>query len=166
MASAQTGKNDLVRNALSALTAGAVTLISPARIPRGARRAVTLARTGTSIAALAGDRVPHAINDKLPAQASAVMGRAQTAAPFAGATGAGFALVTSAIAMKADTKVESLLTRRGVRHPRVVMAVGVVAIVFAVNTVRPRIQAAIAERARAARSGAGKHNTISADGAN
>lgn len=138
----------VVRNALSALTAGAVTLISPARIPRGARRAVSMARTGTSVAALAGDRLPNAINAKLPAPASALFGRAQSAAPFAGAGAAGFALVTSAIGLKADRKVEELLTKRGVRHPRVVMAVGVVAVVFVVNTVRPRIQAAIADRAK------------------
>lgn len=138
----------VARNAISALTAGAITLVSPARIPRSARRGVSLARTATSLAALVGDRMPGVVDNKLSARASAAVGRAQTAAPFAGATAAGFALVTSGLALKADQKVESLLVKRGVRQPRLVMALGVVAVVFTVNTVRPKIQAAIADRAR------------------
>lgn len=138
----------LVRNAISALTAGAITLVSPARIPRSARRGVSLARTATSLAALVGDRLPGALDNKLPARASTAVGQAQTAAPFAGATAAGFALVTSGLALKADQKVEALLIKRGVRQPRLVMSLGVVAAVFAINTLRPKIQAAIAERAR------------------
>lgn len=138
----------MVRNALSALTAGAITLVSPTRVPRSARRGVSLARTATSLAALVADRMPGVVDNKLPARASAAVGHAQTAAPFAGATAAGFALVTSGLALKADRKVEAFLVNRGVRRPRLVMAVGVVALVFTVNTVRPKIQAAIADRAR------------------
>lgn len=140
--------NPVVRNAISALTAGAITLVSPARVPRAARRGVSLARTATSLAALVSDRMPGVVDNKLSPRAAAAVGRAQTAAPFAGATATGFALVSSGLALKADQKVQTLLEKRGVRQPRLVMALGVVAIVFTVNTLRPKIQAAIAERAR------------------
>lgn len=114
---------------VSAAAAAATTYIRPARFPRWVRRGLAMSNTLTAVgASLAGDRRPAGtqipsngtntvslVNDK-PAP--------RTGANLMSASATGMALVTSGLAMRVDKNVEKMLLKRGVRNPRLWMAVG------------------------------------------
>jgi len=127
-------KHSPVLNLASAAVAGAITLIRPTRFPRWARRGLSLANTaGTAGAVFFAIRGEDELPDDHP------LHRALTISDLTAATTGGLMLVTSGLGVKADAKVEQFLVRHGVRHPRVVMAVGVVTVLFVVKTVQDRV---------------------------
>lgn len=124
-------KRSPLLNLASAAAAGAVTFARPGRFPRWARRGLSLANTaGTAGAVFLAVRGDDDLPDDHP------LHRALVISDLTAATTGGLMLVTSGLGLKADAKIEAFLVRRGVRHPRVVMAVGVVAVLFAVKTVQ------------------------------
>ncbi|RNI25234.1 hypothetical protein [Flexivirga caeni] len=124
-------KHSPLLNLASASVAGVVTLIRPTRFPRWARRSLSLANTagtaGTVLLAIRGE-------DELPEDHP--LHRAVAISDLTAASTGGLMLLTSGLGLKADAKVERILVRRGVRHPRLVMAAGVVIVLFAVKTVQ------------------------------
>lgn len=126
-------KHSPALNLASAAVAGAITLIRPTRFPRWARRSLSLANTaGTAGAVFFAVRGDDELPDDHP------LHRALTISDVTAAATGGLMLVTSGLGVKADAKVEQFLVRHGVRHPRVVMAVGVVTVLFVVKTVQDR----------------------------
>ncbi|GGB28699.1 hypothetical protein GCM10011492_18710 [Flexivirga endophytica] len=125
-------KQTTALNLASAAAAGAMTLIRPARFPKWARRGLRWANTagtaGSLFLVVQGDDLP----DDHP------LHKALSASDVMAAASGGLMLVTSGLGMKADDKVEAFLVKHGVKHPRVVMAVGVVVVMFAVKTVQDR----------------------------
>ncbi|MBB2894200.1 hypothetical protein [Flexivirga oryzae] len=120
-------------NLASAAVAGAITLVRPTRFPRWARRGLSLANTaGTAGAVFFAIRGEDELPEDHP------LHRALTVSDLTAATTGGLMLVTSGLGVKADAKIEQFLVRHGVRHPRVVMAVGVVTVLFIVKTVQDR----------------------------
>lgn len=124
----------LALNLASATAAGAVTLVRPARFPKWARRALSLSNTagtaGTIFFAVRGD-------EDLPA--THPVQRALSTSDILAATSGGLMLVTSGLGLKADARIERFLVERGVKHPRIVMAVGVVTVLFVVKTVQDAV---------------------------
>lgn len=125
-------KQTTALNLASAATAGAITLIRPARFPKWARRSLRWANTagtaGSIFFVVRGDDLP----DDHP------LHKAVSASDVLAAATGGLMLVTSGLGMKADDKVEAFLVKHGVKHPRVLMAAGVVALMFAVKTIQDR----------------------------
>ena len=136
--------------AISAAAAAATTLVRPARFPRWARRGIAMSSTLTNVGmALAGDRRPA--SSKLAASGSDTTittsgGRPSTnqMSDLASAATAGMGLVTSGLALRIDKNVEKMLLKRGVRHPRLWMAVGAAAISLVGPYVTKQIQASTA----------------------
>jgi len=126
-------KHSPALNLASAAVAGAVTLIRPTRFPRWARRGLSLTNTaGTAGAVFFAVRGDDQLPDDHP------LHRALTISDLTAAATGGLMLVTSGLGVKADAKIEQFLVRHGVRHPRVVMALGVVTVLFVVKTVQDR----------------------------
>lgn len=125
-------KQTTALNLASAATAGVITLIRPARFPKWARRGLRWANTagtaGSLFFVVRGDDLP----DDHP------LHKAVSASDVLAAATGGLMLVTSGLGMKADDRIEQFLVKRGVRHPRLLMAAGVVAVLFAVKTVQDR----------------------------
>lgn len=130
----------LALNAASAAVAGVVTIVRPARFPRWARRGLSVANTaGTASSlffAIRGDEEPPAGHPLHKALA--------TSDVVAAATG-GLMLITSGLGLKADARVERFLVERGVRHPRLVMAAGVVTVMFVVKTVQDSMSKSVSK---------------------
>lgn len=134
--------------AISAATAAATTLVRPARFPRWVRRGVAMSSTLTSVGmAMAGERRPASsrLADSNKA-INVVDGRATSSSmsDLAAAATAGMGLVTSGLALRIDKNVEKMLLKRGVRHPRLWMAVGAAAISLVGPYVTKQIQASTA----------------------
>ncbi|WP_446665040.1 hypothetical protein [Flexivirga sp. B27] len=125
-------KQTTALNLASAATAGVITLVRPARFPKWARRGLRWANSvgtaGTLFFVVRGDDLP----DDHP------LHKAVSASDVLAAATGGLMLVTSGLGMKADDKIEAFLVRHGVKAPRVVMAVGVVALMFTVKTIQDR----------------------------
>ncbi|MGN6415128.1 hypothetical protein [Flexivirga sp.] len=125
-------KQTTALNLASAATAGVITLIQPARFPKWARRGLRWANTagtaGSLFFVVRGDDLP----DDHP------LHKAVSASDVLAAATGGLMLVTSGLGMKADDRIEQFLVKRGVKHPRLLMAAGVVAVLFAVKTVQDR----------------------------
>lgn len=125
-------KQTTALNLASAATAGVITLIRPARFPKWARRGLRWANTagtaGSLFFVVRGDDLP----DDHP------LHKAVSASDVLAAATGGLMLVTSGLGMKADDRIEQFLVTRGVKHPRLLMAAGVVAVLFAVKTVQDR----------------------------
>lgn len=125
-------KQTTALNLASAATAGVITLIHPARFPKWARRGLRWANTagtaGSVFFVVRGDDLP----DDHP------LHKAVSASDVLAAATGGLMLVTSGLGMKADDKIEAFLRGHGVKHPRVLMAVGVVAVMFTVKTIQDR----------------------------
>jgi hypothetical protein len=123
-------KQTTALNLASAAAAGAVTLIRPARFPKWARRGLRWANTagtaGSIFLMVRGNDVP----DDHP------LHKALGASDVMAAASGGLMLVTSGLGLKADDKVEAFLLKHGVKHPRVLMALGVVVVFFAVKSVQ------------------------------
>lgn len=123
-------KQSTALNLASAAAAGAITLVRPARFPKWARRGLRWANTagtaGSIFLVVRGNEVP----DDHP------LHKALSASDVMAAASGGLMLVTSGLGLKADDKVEAFLLKHGVKHPRVLMAVGVVVVLFAVKTVQ------------------------------
>lgn len=142
----------LAKNLAAAGAAGAVTLIRPARFPKWLRRSMLATNTaGTGASMLLGGQSgagptgqPALLAGRLGSKA-APMG--STAGALAAVTG-GLTLVTSGIGLKADAKAEQFLVGRGVKHPRLIMAVSVVGVVLVVQVLQDRAAKA-AEQAAA-----------------
>lgn len=139
------------RNVTSALIAGAATYLRPARIPSWVRRGMLAANTaGTGAAVLLGTGTPTGptgepapLAGRLGAKASPIGGAATALASVSG----GLGLVTSGLGLRADAKAEQYLLNRGIRHPRLVMAVGVVGIVYVVSLLQERATKAAEQKA-------------------
>ncbi|WP_265445627.1 hypothetical protein [Flexivirga meconopsidis] len=126
-----TSKSAPALNLASAALAGAVTLVRPARFPRWARRSLGWANT----AGTAGSVFLTVRNrDDLPPEHP--LHRAVAGSDVLAAATGGLMLITSGIGLKADDKVEQFLLKRGVKHPRIWMAVGVVGVVFVAKTLQ------------------------------
>lgn len=130
-------ENEIAQRLVTAAAAAATTYIRPGRFPKWVRRGITASNTLTSVGlAMAGPRRPA--STKLPAAERAkavdvVDGQAQprTGTNWASATSAGMAFVTSGVALRVDSTIEKTLLKRGVRHPRLVMALGAAAMSMA-----------------------------------
>ncbi|MDF8265622.1 hypothetical protein [Luteipulveratus flavus] len=146
----------LAKNLAAAGAAGAVTLLRPGRFPKWARRSMLAANTaGTGATMLLGaggtsdpTGAPAPLAGRLGGGGAAA---GTTASALAAVTG-GLSLVTSGIGLRADAKAEQLLLRRGVKHPRIWMAVGVVGIVLVAGALQDRATRA-AEQAAARMQG-------------
>lgn len=123
-------KQTTALNLASAAAAGAITLIRPARFPKWARRGLRWANTagtaGSIFLVVRGNDVP----DDHP------LHKALSASDVMAAASGGLMLVTSGLGLKADDKVEAFLLKHGVKHPRALMAVGVVVVLFAAKTLQ------------------------------
>jgi hypothetical protein len=123
-------KQSTALNLASAAAAGVITLVRPGRFPKWARRGLRWANTagtaGSVFLVVRGNEVP----DDHP------LHKALSASDVMAAASGGLMLVTSGLGLKADDKVEAFLVKHGVKHPRVLMAVGVVVVLFAVKTVQ------------------------------
>lgn len=143
----KTLRSPAAQNLLAATVAGAAVLLRPARIPTWARRGFSLANTaGTAGSMLMGTKTDDnggALG--LKPVSSPRNQAATTGSAIAAATG-GLGLVTSGIGLKLDAKVENYLVGKGVKRPRIWMAVGVIGLVFVVKT----IQDAAAKKAESA----------------
>lgn len=137
------------KNVTSAAVAGVVTYVGPGRVPRWLRRTLLATNTaGSGVQMLAGGTARSGA-EAAPAPLANMLGH--RAAPIAGTAGAlatltgGLGLVTSSIGLRAETRAADYLATRGVRHPRIWLAVGAAAVVFTVGVVTERVNNA-AER--------------------
>ena len=145
-------ENELGQRVVTAASAAAMTYIRPARFPRWVRRSITMSNSLTAVgAALAGNKTEAAHrqiakdNVGRPASEQTLTVRdgvpaSQVGANWASSAAAGMALVTSGIALAVDKRVEKFLLARGVRNPRVIMAVGAAALSMASPYVTKGIQ--------------------------
>lgn len=112
-------------------------LVRPARIPVWARRSLTVANTaGTAGSMLMTNK---AAENTGALGVKPVSGPRDTAASTGSALAAAagsLSLLTSGIGLKLDAKAESYLTKRGVKRPRLWMAVGAIGLVFVIKTVQ------------------------------
>ena len=132
-ASKAAAKYPTAMNLASASLAGAVTLLGPARFPRWARRGLTWANT----AGTAGS-VFLTVSDRDDLPEGHALHKAISSSDLLAAASGGLMLVTSGIGLKADAKAEKFLTGRGIKHPRLVLAIGVTAVIFAVKTIQDK----------------------------
>lgn len=118
----------VVHNVATAAAAGLLTLAHPARFPRWTRRGLRLVRVAGTVSSVylvrqqATSSDPHAADT--PSDTAAIVSAVAEATSSIG-------LLTSGIGIAVDRKVETFLVRRGLRHPRVWMAVGVAGAVIA-----------------------------------
>lgn len=130
-------RSPAAQNLLAAAVAGVGVLVRPARIPVWARRSLTIANTaGTAGSMLMTNKA---------AENSGALGlkpvtgardtTATTGSALAAAAGS-LSLLTSGIGLKLDRKAESYLLGRGVKRPRLWMAVGAIGLVFVIKTVQ------------------------------
>lgn len=119
----------VLQNLASAAVVGVVTLLRPTRFPKLARRGLSWANTAGSI--FMGAKRKDSVPEKRHPLGIAV----DASSALAGVTGASI-LLTSGIGIKVDAKIERLLLKQGVKHPRTWMAIGVGGIVFATQTVQ------------------------------
>lgn len=135
MASTDLFRTPIAQNAAAAVAAGAGVFLQPARLPKWGRRALKFANTAGTVSSVfmstrskgnpAGDFGVEPTRTKAEAVATA-------SSALAIATG-GITLVSSGIGLKVDAKVEGYLIGKGIRHPRIWMAVGTVVVLFAVK---------------------------------
>lgn len=150
-------ENELGQRVVTAASAAAMTYIRPARFPKWVRRGITMSNSLTAVgAALAGnktaatDRQIAKDNVGRPAANQTLTIRegvpaSQAGANWASSASAGMALVTSGMALAVDKRVEKFLLARGVRNPRLLMAVGAATISLASPYITKGIQAASAK---------------------
>lgn len=141
-----------VQNLAAATAAGLLTLAKPGRFPRWARSGIRLTRTASTIGAVYLAKQDD--DQKSLSPASGQANAANIASAVATATSSvGF--IASGLGVAADRKVEGLLVRKGVRHPRLWMAAGVVVVIMAAKTAQEQLSKrvdldALAERQRQA----------------
>ncbi|AKU15616.1 hypothetical protein [Luteipulveratus mongoliensis] len=142
----------LAKNLAAAGAAGAVTLLRPARFPKWLRRSMLATNTaGTGASMLLGTGGSADPTGSPALLAGRLGGKGASAGSTAGALAAvtgGLTLVTSGIGLKADAKAEQFLVGRGVKRPRIWMAVGVVGVVLVAQVLQDRA-AKMAEEAAA-----------------
>lgn len=139
------------QNLLAAVTAGATVLARPARFPKWARRSLSLANTaGTAGSVLLGQKQDASgTTPKLglaPTRTTSAT-TASASSALAAATG-GVTLITSRLGLKADAKVENYLLGKGIKHPRIWMAIAVVGVVFAVKTIQDYASSKVDDKAK------------------
>lgn len=130
-------RSPAAQNLLAAAVAGIGVLARPGRIPTWARRGLTVANTAGTAGSLL-------MTDKAAAQGGALgLKPVNTTRDTAATTGSALAaaagslsLLTSGIGLKLDSKAENYLLKKGVRHPRIWMAVAAVGLVFAIKTIQ------------------------------
>lgn len=136
MASTDLLRSPIAQNAAAAVAAGVGVFFQPARLPKWGKRVVKLTNTAGTAGSLylstqskpenkGGDFGTRPTRSKVATAASA-------SSALSIATG-GIALVSSGIGLKVDRHVEGYLISKGVRHPRIWMAVGAVVVIFAVK---------------------------------
>lgn len=143
-------ESKVAQAAVTAVAAAATTYVRPARFPRWVRRGVSMSNTLTAVGmAVAGDRRParSRIAERTPDDIELVDGRpaSRAGANLASASAAGMALVTSGLALRVDKTVEKMLVKRGVRNPRLWMAVGAAVVSLAGPWVTKQIQTSTAK---------------------
>jgi hypothetical protein len=115
-------QNKHVQNAATAAAAGVTVYFKPARLPRLGRFAVNALSAGASVGGMLIKE------HERPG--------AKSALDLTTAVTGGVAMVSSALALRADAKVEDFLVKRGIGKPRIVMAAGVAVIVLGAGAVR------------------------------
>lgn len=136
MASTDLLRSPIAQNAAAAAAAGVGVFFQPARLPKWGKRVLKLSNTAGTAGSLylstqskpenkGGDFGTKPTRTKMATAASA-------SSALSIATG-GITLVSSGIGLKVDRRVEGFLVSKGVKHPRVWMAVGAVVIIFAVK---------------------------------
>ncbi|MEO8850252.1 MAG: hypothetical protein ABI360_00835 [Allobranchiibius sp.] len=136
MASKDLLRTPIAQNAVAATAAGVGVYFQPARLPKWGRRALKLTNTAGTAGSLYLSTQSKSDTDAGELGTEPTRSRAATVASassaLAIATG-GITLVSSGIGLKFDRKVEGYLVGRGVKHPRIWMAVGTVVVLFAVK---------------------------------
>lgn len=135
MASTDLLRSPIAQNAAAAVAAGAGVFLRPARLPKWGRRVLKLSNTaGTASSVFLASRSTADDGGEFgtkPTRSKAAS-IASASSALAIATG-GITLVSSGIGLKVDAKVEGFLIGKGLKHPRVWMAVGTVVVLFAVK---------------------------------
>ncbi|UIJ35925.1 hypothetical protein [Allobranchiibius sp. GilTou73] len=133
MASTDLLRSPIVQNAAAATAAGAGVFLRPARLPKWGRRGLRLANTaGTAGSVFLASRGGSDDGGDLGTKPTRT--RAATAASAGSAIAAaagGLTLISSGFGLKMDARAEKFLVGKGIKHPRIWMAVGTVVIVFA-----------------------------------
>lgn len=112
-------------------------LVRPARIPVWARRSLTVANTaGTAGSMLMTNKAAENTGALGVKPVSGPRDTAASAGSALAAAAGSLSLLTSGIGLKLDAKAESYLTKRGVKRPRLWMAVGAIGLVFVIKTVQ------------------------------
>ncbi len=133
MASTDLLRSPIAQNAAAAAAAGVGVYLRPARLPKWGRRSLQLANTaGTAGSVFLGSRTSTAdqggdLGTKPTHSRGATIASAGSA--LAAAAG-GITLVSSGFGLRLDSRAEAYLFRKGISHPRVVMAIGAVVLVF------------------------------------
>lgn len=136
------------KNLTSAAIAGVVTYLRPARVPTWARRSLLATNTaGTGTAMLLGTDAKAGSAAPLAGKLGSKAGPVEGIAGALTAVTAGVGLLTSKPGLKLDAKVEQMLLNRGVRRPRLLMAVGAVGVVYVIGVVTERAAQAAEKKA-------------------
>ena len=127
------------QNLIAAVAAGAAVLARPGRFPGWARRGLSMANTagtaGSVFLGPTGAKGPGGSPLGLKPVAGKVATAGQAGSALAAAAG-GLSLITSGMGVRLDAKIEQYLNDKGVRHPRVWMALGAIGLVYAIKTVQ------------------------------
>ncbi|NHN55485.1 hypothetical protein G9U51_06780 [Calidifontibacter sp. DB0510] len=130
-------RSPAVQNLIAAAAAGAGVMLTPARFPRWARRGLRVANiAGTAGSMLMGPRANSEGGKLGLAPTKTATGTTASSTSALAAAAGGLSLISSGVGVKADEKVELFLRRKGVQHPRILMAVGAIAVVWIAKTVQ------------------------------
>lgn len=130
-------KSPAAQNLLAAAVAGAGIFFRPSRIPTWARRGLTVANTaGTASSLLMSDKDGQTGGALGLKPVTGTRNTTASAGSALAAAGGALSLITSGIGLKLDAKAENYLLKKGVKHPRLWMAIGAVGVVFLVKTMQ------------------------------
>lgn len=136
MASTDLLRSPIAQNAAAAAAAGVGVFFQPARLPKWGKRILKLTNTAGTAGSLYLSTQSKPENEGGDLGTKPTRSKAATAASvssaLATATG-GISLVSSGFGLKLDRRVEGFLVGKGVRHPRIWMAVGTVVVLFVVK---------------------------------
>lgn len=128
-------RSPAAQNLLAAAVAGLGVLARPARIPTWARRGLTVANTaGTAGSLFMTDKAAENSDALGLKPVNTKRDVAVTSGSAIAAAAGSLSLLSSGIGLKLDAKAENYLLKKGVRHPRIWMAVAAVGLVFAIKS--------------------------------